>query len=196
MKETAYCDVHIAGPITEHSAAYLNEQLYAIGNAAPVRVIIDSDGGQVAAAVKLYDTLRGRQAPVRARINKAHSAAMIPAMAADYREIRADATMLLHAPALSNSRCLYTIDAMLLNDTRFEICRLIADATGLEITGLQKLMSTGAMLSAARCVALGLADEIIRPSVAVAKPRTGSSYRFNGYGATRYSSMVLPLCTR
>jgi ATP-dependent protease ClpP protease subunit len=60
---------------------------------------IDSPGGDVAAALRLYRALRAHAAPVSAHAERADSAALLPLLAADLRTASQQARFLVHAAA-------------------------------------------------------------------------------------------------
>lgn len=68
-----------------------------IGKAERVHLIINSDGGKIAEADKIYGILRSLPLPISAEVKmKAWSAAVTILLAADFRWARTDASILIH----------------------------------------------------------------------------------------------------
>jgi ATP-dependent protease ClpP protease subunit len=77
-----------------------------IGAAERVHLVINSEGGNVVEADRIYWILRSLPYPISAEVNmKAWSAAVTLLLAADFRWARADASILVHRTRIETDKC-------------------------------------------------------------------------------------------
>ena len=136
-------------------------------SSGPVRIFIDSPGGDVDAGFAIFDMIRFIEAPVWiVGMGLVASAAAIIQLAAP-RERRAglpNSHYLIHQP-LSGIRGVATdieIHARELENLREKINRLIADETGTELSRVEKDTDRDFWMNASEAAEYGLISKIVR----------------------------------
>lgn len=136
-------------------------------SSGPVRIFIDSPGGDVDAGFAIFDMIRFIEAPVWiVGMGLVASAAAIIQLAAP-RERRAglpNSHYLIHQP-LSGIRGVATdieIHARELEKLREKINRLIADETGTELSRVEKDTDRDFWMNASEAAEYGLISKIVR----------------------------------
>ena len=125
---------------------------------------VNSPGGNVFAAAKIYTMLRDYPGNVTVRIASiAASAASVVAMAGSLVQISPTGMLMVHDPstiAMGNARDMEKAIATL-NEVKESIINAYAFKTGLSRNRISKLMSDETWLNAKKAVELGFADEIL-----------------------------------
>ena len=160
--------LRLYGPIAEESwwgdevtPAQFREELEA--EAGDIEVWINSPGGDVFAAVQIYNMLMEHKGHVKVMIDAiAASAATIIAMAGTDIFISPGAMMMIHNPSTiafgDHNDMQKAID--ILNEVRESIINAYHIKTGLSHAKLEKLMEDETWMNARRAVELGFADKI------------------------------------
>lgn len=164
--------LYLEGPISQESwwgdevtpQEFRNELKQIVGN---LTVVINSTGGDVWAAVSIYDALKELENQVTVRVSGlAASAASIIAMAGDSIEMTPGSTMMVHRAstfAWGNGDELEKVIEML-ETVEEGIVSIYADRTGLSTQEIQDLLSAETWMSAEKAVEMGFADKVVKPA--------------------------------
>lgn len=143
-------------------AAYILDQ----DGKSPVRLIINSDGGELVHAFAIYDAIRGLRSPVTAEVfGRAHSAATVVLQAADKRIMHPYASLLIHegqaevpdegvSPRIARATCRW--DAKMTG----MMYSLLAQRTPHDVAFWRNIGEQESYLSSRQAVRLGLADKV------------------------------------
>lgn len=138
-------------------------ELRAIGN-RPVRVQINSPGGDFFDGVAIYNLLRQHQQPVTVQVlGVAASAASIIAMAGERVEMARNAQLMIHrvwSVAVGNSADMRAA-AEILDRLDASLAETYAMRTGLKVDRIAAMMSVESWLSAEVAMTFGFADALL-----------------------------------
>lgn len=130
-------------------------------------VLINSGGGDVWAAVSIYDALKELDADVTVKVSGlAASAASVIAMAGDKITITPGSTMMVHRAsmlAIGNATDLEKAIEML-ETVESGIVSIYADRTGNSKEAVKEMLENETWMSAEKAVELGFADEVVKPA--------------------------------
>ena len=130
----------------------------------PVRVLLDSPGGDVFAAAQIYNMLKSCKDDVTVRIDSlAASAASVIAMAGKTVEISPTGYLMIHNPSMmawGDSAEMQRAKNML-DEVKEGIINAYEVRTGLPRQQLSDMMDAETWLSAKKAVELGFADKIM-----------------------------------
>lgn len=130
-------------------------------------VIINSGGGDVWAAVSIYDALKELDAEVTVKVSGlAASAASIITMAGDNIIMSPGSTMMIHrasAFAMGNAEELVKTIEML-ESVEDGIISIYAERTGNSKDVIREMMDAETWMSAEKAVELGFADDVVKPA--------------------------------
>ena len=166
-------DIHVQGEITHGTVSRVKRELAAAGG-RPVVVNIDSQGGDVRAALDIWLALRRYGGEVLARISRAHSCAATIAMAGRTREMRQGGTIFVHLPHVLPSSLgerpntdeighLFRDMDSLTNG----IAGIFAESCGGSVEGWLSRMRQETTFTASEAVAIGLAHRVVGGGVSV-----------------------------
>ena len=161
--------IYIYGDIGENwfdeeavTAAFIRDQLSALGDVSDITVRINSRGGNVFDGLAVYNLLKDHPAAVIVKIDGlAASIASVIAMAGDLVIMPKTAQMMIHDPwmrAEGNSRNLRT-SADVLDEIRDSVLASYVDKTGLPEYEIRQLMEDETWMGAVRAQELGFVDE-------------------------------------
>ena len=155
------------------------DQLYKVGNGAPILLKIDSPGGDVFAAAAMRSMLMDYPGEVTARVDGiAASAAVMVTMGAARVQIMDHAYMMIHDPAFGVMGYLDIgfLELLLeaLNSIKEGILAVYSKRTGISEEELSQLMADELWMSARQAQARGFADEIVTGGVNTAKTNNGA----------------------
>ena len=148
-----------------------------------ITVWINSEGGDVYAAVQIYNMLKEYRGHVTIKIDSlAASAASVVAMAGDTVEISPVGMMMIHNPwtLAQGDSAEMTSTAKMLDAVKENIINAYELKTHLSRTKLAKMMDEETFIHARKAVELGFADKIIgeeNPSNETANANDGISSR-------------------
>lgn len=200
--------IDVRGKITEKTAASVRTALARAPQATTLRIVVDSLGGDVRAALAIYQALR--EHPAKRKLSACYvdcqSAAIIPFLAGDLRRAHNSATILLHRAevALPLARR-WTADrhsaaASAITEADEAVSELIIERTGASASVIAAEMATENPMPLIKARALGIiqaiGDEALDqswPDRARAAARNGDS-RLYGAGAYRFSDSYLAAC--
>lgn len=164
--------LYLEGPISQESwwgdevtpQEFRNELKQIVG---PLTVVINSTGGDVWAAVSIYDALKELEAQVTVRVSGlAASAASIIAMAGDVIEMTPGSTMMVHRASTlgwGNASELKKVIEML-ETVEEGIVSIYVERTGLSTQEIQDLLEAETWMSAEKAVEMGFADKVVKPA--------------------------------
>jgi ATP-dependent protease ClpP protease subunit len=195
---TGEAEVEFYGPISEYvwseedtiTPQLFKDQLYKVGNGGPVRLRVNSPGGDMVAASVIRSILTDYPGPVTAQIDGiAASAAVVVVMAASKTEILDSAFMVIHDPSvqfflaeLNITDLEYILNS--LQSAKSSIVSTYAAKTGLSETRLERMLTETTWMSANEAVSLGFADTVVtggNQSKNAIKPNMTNSLRQLGH---------------
>ena len=172
--ESKQVELEFYGVISEYSwfedditPKLFKEQLYAVGNGAPVLLKIDSPGGDVFAASVIRSTLMDYPGRITARVEGiAASAAVMVTMGAEMVQVMDSAYMMIHDPYVALLfAILFPEDLVKLSKALMSIkdgmLDVYAKRTGLVEDELAQMMADETWMSARQAVNFGFANEVI-----------------------------------
>lgn len=131
-------------------------------------VVIDSNGGDVAAGIAMYEALRNRKGETHCHIVRAYSAATLPLCAVPRRNrmISSVGTILIHDPATSASGTADELDKSVrfLRAIKTAVLAAYHEATGKSEAELSEMMTRETTMTAASAVENGFAESIANPA--------------------------------
>lgn len=141
-----------------------------------ITVWINSPGGDVFAAVQIYNMLMDYKGSVTVKVDAlAASAASVIAMAGTTVQMSPVAMMMIHNPmtiAIGDSEEMKKA-GMMLDEVKESIMNAYEIKTGLNRSKLSNLMNAESWFNARKAVELGFADEILTDTDSVRKDRNG-----------------------
>jgi HK97 family phage major capsid protein len=153
----------VIGPYAEFgevSAVMVRDALKAIGN-APVRMVINSPGGDAFEGIAIYNLLREHPRPVTAHIiGEASSAASVIAMAGDRIEMGEATLMMIHSASgfvMGNGADMREF-ADFLEQLDQSVAQLYSRRTANAVDDVLEMMRVETRMSAEQAVAKGFAD--------------------------------------
>lgn len=161
--------VFLEGMINAESAGEFVRQILILNQESadkPIRVLINSVGGEIGAGLMIYDAIQGSRAPVETYcVGHAYSmAAVIMACSRHGRYILPHGEMMLHEPMLGervggNSTSIRSISEGLL-EMKGRINRILAKHTGRSEEEIEQATRYDHFFSAKESVAFGLCDAV------------------------------------
>jgi ATP-dependent Clp protease protease subunit len=154
--------------------------LYNNGKGGPIKVRINSWGGDVVAASVMRAILADYPGQITVQVDGvAASAAVIVAIAGDKILVQDSAYMMIHDPSVAFLFASLDIQALKaltgeLETVRDGIVAAYAERTGLAPVKLQHMMADETWMTAAEAVALGFADEIVTAGKQAARTPPGA----------------------
>jgi ATP-dependent protease ClpP protease subunit len=156
--------VTLHGPVGE--SGFSIRQLQDLPN-APLRVRIDSAGGDITSGLAAYQLLRSHRHPVITEIHRAGSAAVLAALAGDHREIHGAAWIFLHdcwTCSIGPRRAMLQAAAEMRRQDRLT-ASITAQRTGQPLRLIRQLRAAETTLSSVEAVRLGFAHTVIGAAV-------------------------------
>lgn len=165
-------EIHLTGTV---GGPTFNPDIIRRAPAGPLRVVINSDGGDGVAGMRCYAELRKRQAEVE--IISSGSSASLVAMAGDRRSIHADGWLGLHASWSLLCGHAEEIRAQLAEVESLDNAYLLTftERTGVAEAQLRQLMREQAVLEPERALQLGFVTEIAPASGQAPAPPRGAT---------------------
>ncbi|WP_167364900.1 ATP-dependent Clp protease proteolytic subunit [Mesorhizobium qingshengii] len=167
MSLVEMAEIRIIGEIDDAMALNAHDQLEAARLCPAINLLIDSEGGDYAAAVRIYRAIRWHPGTKRAKLGKrCMSAGVLVAMACDHRVAPADCQFLMHLTAdRPDHRERWTIyrhlEAMRhLRNHDCEYLNVIADRSGADLAELAIEAAKDEPQSLEWCLQHGLIHEI------------------------------------
>lgn len=161
--------VFLEGMINADSAGEFVRQILILNQESadkPIRVLINSAGGEIGAGLMIYDAIQGSRAPVETYcVGHAYSmAAVIMACSGHGRYILPHGEMMLHEPMLGervggNSTSIRTISEGLL-EMKSRINRILSKHTGRSAEEIEQATRYDHFFSAKESVEFGLCDAV------------------------------------
>ena len=157
--------VFLYGTITSESVELVVKQLLfleGINNRDPIKLIINSNGGDVSAGLMLYDQIAGmKNVPIEMYCIELASGK-------HGRYILKHSKVMIHEPAISESSgglcgsaSSISKSAEYIMQTKKSLVEILADNTCRSIQEVEKAMSYGKIMSADEAVSFGICDKII-----------------------------------
>ena len=162
-------ELELCGPIDAESAAILIRNLLYLQRAdavAPIKMFINSPGGEVQSGLALYDVMRAISCPVHTVcIGTAASMAALLFVAGDRRDMLPHSRVMIHDPLIGGglggsalSVKARADDLMRIRDITAEV---ISRHTGMTLEQVFALTASDTYFEAEAAVDAGLADRII-----------------------------------
>lgn len=193
--ESGETEVEFFGPISEYSwwgdevtPKTFKDALWAAGNGGPVRVKVNSPGGEVFAASAIRSILQDYPGRVTADIiGLAASAATVVVTGADRVVMRDTAMFMIHDPATVAWGTIEEFEQVLavLKSVKEATLNAYAGKTGKERKELAKLMRDETWMTAQQALEMGFVDEVISSVAKAGQPsnklRAGFLNCLSGY---------------
>jgi ATP-dependent Clp protease protease subunit len=167
-------ELELYGYISEYSwledeitPKMFKDDLYAFGRGGPVKLKINSPGGDPIAASVMRTILSEYPGPVRVQIDGiAASAAVAVAMSGKSIRIMDTAYMMIHDPYMVVLAAVLDIETLgkmrdALKSVKSGLAETYATRTGLSIERVGRMMTDETWMSASEAVKFGFADEVI-----------------------------------
>ena len=155
-------DAPIGQALGEISARWLRGQLPS--DAAPVVLLVHSEGGSVFEAFALIDLLKAYPGRIKAVVSGfALSAASLLLTAADEVEITLNSYLMLHHPRMDDAE-LSPTEKDLLESLSEKMVGMYAKRSRQSVGTIRRMMAAETFLDATEAVRLGFADRIVEPS--------------------------------
>lgn len=163
-------EIELLGTISRPAAMDIIRQLRCLAEQdadAPIRLLINSGGGEVIAGLAIYDTIQALPCDVETVcVGEASSMAAIifAGGAKGKRAILPNSVVLIHDPIMMDaSGPALTVEALTkrLMDMRIQIAEIISKHTGKSVEEVLAKTSKDTYFSAREAVDFGLADRII-----------------------------------
>lgn len=166
--------VFLSEAITTKSAnAVLQQLLYleSEDSSAPIKLIIDSPGGEVNAGLMLYDQMKGMDVPIEmycTELAASMAAVILAGGRPGHRHILKHSKVMIHEPLISSSSggicgsassIARTAESIL--ETKRVMTELLAQDTGRSIEEIEKAVSFDNFMNAEEAVAFGICDTIV-----------------------------------
>lgn len=182
---------------SDTSAAHFQKELAAAGNVEQINIYINSLGGSVMEGVAIYNQLRRHPAMKTVYIDGfACSVASVIAMAGDKVIMPANTTMMVHAPWMyvaGNATELRKYADDLDKLTESSLQAYVQKAKGkLTAEKMAELFAAETYLTAAECIAYGLADEYAAADIDIEAAYSALEQE-NQKGAKQLSEIVKKL---
>ncbi len=163
-------NVFICGEINDDMAVAFTQHLMhlnCVDPILPIRVFINSAGGEINAGMVMYDVIRHSRAPIQlCCIGKAYSmaAVLLACGGKGSRFLLPHSKVMIHEPLISNgiggkSSSIQTISDSLMK-TKREMEEILAEHTGKTPEEIAENTRTDHFFNAEEAVAFGLVDEI------------------------------------
>lgn len=166
--------VSLYGTITLESVELVVKQLLfleSINSRDPIKLIINSNGGDVSAGLMLYDQITGmKNVPIEMYCIElaASMATIILASGKNGRYILKHSKVMIHEPAISESSgglcgsaSSISKFAEYIMQTKKRLTEILADNTCRSVQKVEKAMSYGKIMSADEAVSFGICDKFI-----------------------------------
>lgn len=160
----------LEGVIDADSAGEFVRQLLILNHEStdkPIRVLINSLGGEISSGLMIYDAIQGSRAPVETYcVGHAYSmAAVIAACSSHGRYILPHGELMIHEPMLGervggNSTSIHSISESLL-EMKDRMNQILAKHTGRSVEEMEKATRYDHFFTAAESVDFGLCDAIV-----------------------------------
>lgn len=172
--------LYLREDVTEESVNRLISQidiLQTIDPQKPIELYIASDGGSVAAGLKLCDRMRLSPCPIHTICeSEAFSMAAIIFIAGDKRTILPNAGIMIHqvSGGASGKTSNMKVDMEGIEKLEFRMFQIASQKTGLSMNNIARLASADTVYSAEEAIELGFADKIADGKKPVNLPQPGS----------------------
>lgn len=163
--------VYLSGDITHDAAVEFSQQVIYFNfddETVPIKVFIDSPGGEIAAGMAIYDVVQGSRAPIQFYcVGRAYSmAAVLLASGRHGRYLLPHSRVMIHEPLIpygvgGKSSSVQTISEALLK-TKQQMEALLAKHTGRTEAEIAENTKTDRFFDADEAVAFGLVDGVKR----------------------------------
>lgn len=165
--------VFLSGPITSESVDLVIKQLLfleSMDDREPIRLAINSPGGEVDAGLALYSQIRGMEVPIQTYCVKmaASMAAIILAGGRHGRYILKRSNVMIHEPLISpttgglcGSASSIAKSAESIMKIRRELIEILASDTGRSFEEIEKAVSYDNVMTAQEAVSFGICDAIV-----------------------------------
>ena len=164
--------IFIDEEITEHTASIVVAQLLFLEAQDPdkdINIYINSPGGMVSAGLAIYDTMRFIKPDISTicvGMAASMGAVLLAAGTKGKRYALPNAEIMIHQPlgGFKGQASDIKITADHILDIKDKLNRILADATGQELSVIEKDMDRDNYMSAADAAAYGLVDKVIERS--------------------------------
>lgn len=165
--------VFLSGEINAESVELVVKQLLfleSLDDREPVKLILNSPGGEVSAGLMLYDQIRGMTVPIEMYCTRlaASMAAILLAGGKHGRYILRHSQVMIHEPLISGasgglcgSASSIAKSAESIMKTKRDMVEMLAGDTGRSIEEIEKAVSFDNFMSAEEAVAFGICDAIV-----------------------------------
>lgn len=167
MSVVEMAEIRIVGDIDDALALSVHDQLEAARLSPAINVLVDTEGGDFAAAVRIYRAIRWHPGAKRAKLGKrCMSAGVLVSMACDHRVAEQGTQYMLHLTAdRPDQRDRWTMyrhieAARLLRKMDSQYLNVIADRSGADLAELAIEAAKDEPQSLDWCLARGLIHEI------------------------------------
>lgn len=166
--------VFLSGEISSESVDLVVKKLLfleSMDEREPVRLIINSPGGEVLAGLYLYDQLKGMKVPIDiycTEIAASMAAIILAAGRKGHRFILKHSKVMIHEPlispssgGISGSASSIAKSAESIMQTKRDLVRLLAQDTGKSEKVIEKAVSYDNFMTAEEAVRFGICDAIV-----------------------------------
>lgn len=166
--------VFLSGEISSESVDLVVKKLLfleSMDEREPVRLIINSPGGEVLAGLYLYDQLKGMKMPIDiycAEMAASMAAIILAAGRKGHRFILKHSKVMIHEPLISSSSggisgsaSSIAKSAESIMQTKRDLVRLLAQDTGRSEKEIEKAVSYDNFMTAEEAVHFGICDAIV-----------------------------------
>lgn len=164
--------VFLSDAITTESVTLVVKQLMfleGLDDREPIKLILNSPGGEVNAGLFLYDQIKGMEVPIQIYCTEmaASMAAIILAGGKHGRYILGHSKVMIHEPLLSSAGGLcgsatsIAKSAESIMKTKHSLVELLSRDTGRTIEEIEKAVSFDNFMNAEEAVAFGICDAIV-----------------------------------
>ena len=162
--------IYVNGEINEQAAMNVVQQMtYLVmeDSVRPIKLFINSCGGEIDSGMVIYDILQGSPAPIQVYCTgRAYSmAAVLLCCGRHGRYILPHSKVMIHEPLISTgvggkTSSIQTIAESMMK-TKEEMVAILAKHTGQPLEKLYEVTKTDTFFSADEAVAFGLADKVV-----------------------------------
>lgn len=166
--------VFLTDSITTKSVQSVIQQLLFLeseDSSAPIKLVINSPGGEVRAGLALYDQIKGMEVPIEMycfELAASMAAVILAGGEPGRRFILKHSEVMIHEPLLSSAAGgMYTSASSIqktaesIMKTKRELNELLARDTGRSLEEIEKAVSYDHFMSAEEAVAFGICDAIV-----------------------------------
>lgn len=165
--------IFLTDSITTKSATTILQQLLFLENEDnhnPIKLIINSSGGEVSAGLTLYDQIKGMDVPIDiycTEIAASMAAILLAGGKRGHRFILKSSRVMIHEPLLTSSSGMCASASSLqktaesIIETKRLLNQLLAQDTGRTLKEIEQAVSYDNYMNAEQAVAFGICDAIV-----------------------------------